>query len=71
MVERNLKCMKGLVRQLPCIEGSMMEEYMVYHNMLYVSEHLPKLASKLNLRPICDSNSNKNFEGEYLKGKCR
>ena len=49
----------------------MMEGYMVYQKMLYVSEYLPKLASKLNLRRICDPNSNNNFEGEYLKGKGR
>ena len=69
MVERNLKFMKGLVRQRACAEGSMMEGYMVYQNMLYVSEYLPNLASKLNLHCICDPNSSNNFEGEYMKGK--
>ena len=69
MVERHLKFMKGLVRQRARVEGSMMEGYMVYQNMLYVSEYLPKLASKLNLRRICDPDSTNNFEGEYLKGK--
>ena len=69
MVERHLKFMKGLVRQWERDEGSMMEGYMVYQNMLYVSEYLPKLASKLNLCCICDPDSNNNFEGEYLKGK--
>ena len=49
----------------------MVEEYMVYHNMMYISEYLPKLASKLNLGRICDPNSNNNFEVEYLKGKGR
>ena len=49
----------------------MMEGYMVYQNMLYVSEYLPKLASKLNLRCICDPDSNNYFEGEYLNGKGR
>ena len=49
----------------------MMEGYTVYQNMLYVSEYLPNLVSKLNLRRICDPNSNNNFEGEYLKGKGR
>ena len=47
----------------------MMEGYMVYQNMLYVSEYIPNLASKFNLRRICDPDSNNNFEGEYLKGK--
>ena len=71
MVERHLKFMKGLVRQQAHNEGSMMEGYMVYQNMLYVSEYLPKLVSKLNLRRICDLDSNSNFEGEYLKVKSR
>ena len=71
MVERHLKFMKGLVRQLAHPEGSMMEGYMVYQNMLYVSEYLPILVSKLNLCRICDPDSNNNFEGEPLKGKGR
>ena len=45
--------------------------YVVYQNMLYVSEYIPNLVSKLNLRCICDPDSNNNFEGEYLKGKGR
>ena len=49
----------------------MMEGYMVYQNMLYVSEHLPNLASKLNLRRICDPKYNNKFEGEHLKEKGR
>ena len=35
----------------------MMEGHMVYHNMLYIIEYLPILASKLNLGHICDPNS--------------
>ena len=49
----------------------MREGYMVYQNMLYVSEYLLNLQSKLNLRRICGPISNNNFEGEYLKGKVR
>ena len=71
MVERHLKFMKGLVRKQAHLEGSMLERYMVYQNMLYVSEYLPLLASKLNLRHICDPDSNHKFEGEKLKGECR
>ena len=63
--------MKGLVRQRAHVEGSLMEGYMVYQNMLYIIEYLPNLASKLNLRRICYPDSNNNFEGEYLKGKGR
>ena len=50
MVERQLKFMKGLVRQRTHVEGYMMEGYTVYQNMLYVREYLPILASKLNLK---------------------
>ena len=71
MVERHLKFVKGLVRQRAHAEGSMMEGYIVYQNMLYVSEYLPILASKLNLRRICDQESNNNFKGKYLNGKGR
>ena len=71
MVERHLKFMKGLGRQPAHPKGSMMEGYAVYQNMLYVSEYLPFLASKLNLCHICDPDSNNKFEGEQLKGKGR
>ena len=60
-----------LVRKKACVDGSMIEGYMVYQNMLYIVEYLPNLALKLNLSRICDPNSNNNFEGEYLKGKGR
>ena len=60
--------MKGLVRKRARVEGSMMEGYMVYQNMMYISEYIHKLASNLNLGRICDPHSNNNFEGEYLKG---
>ena len=69
MVERHLKFMKGLVRQRAYAEGLMMEGYTLYQNMLYVSECLPILVSKLSLHHICDPDSNKKFEGEKLKGK--
>ena len=71
MVERHLKFMKGLVRQRARANGSMMEGYMLYQKMLYVSEYVPNLASKLILWCICDPHSNNKFEGEYLKGKGR
>ena len=40
------------MRQQEHSEGSMMEGYMVYQNMLYVSEYLPILESKLNLQTL-------------------
>ena len=71
MVERHMKFMNDLIRQQKHDEGSMMEGYTVYQNMLYISEYLPNLALKLNLHRICDLDSNNNFEGEYMKGKGR
>ena len=71
MLERHLKFLKGLVRQRAHREGFLIEGYMVYQNMIYITEYLPKLAAKLNLGRICDLDSNKNFEGEYLIGKGR
>ena len=69
MVARHLEIMKGLVRQRAHVEGSMMEGYTIYQNMLYSNEYLPFLSSKLNLCRICDPDSNHKFEGEKLKGK--
>ena len=63
--------MKGLVTQRARVEGSMMEGYTVYQNMLYMSEYIPNLSSKLNLHCICDPEFNNKFEGEHLKGKYR
>ena len=71
MVERHLKFIKGLLRHRAHAKGSMMKGYKAYQNMLYVSEYIPILASKLNLCRICDPDSNNKFEGEQLKGKGR
>jgi hypothetical protein len=45
MVERHLKSLKALVRQRACPEGSMVEGYMVYQSMVYISQYLHKLAT--------------------------
>ena len=59
----------GLVRQRTHLEGSMMDGYMVYQNMMYISEYIPKLMSNINLDHIWDPNSIKKFEGDQLMGK--
>ena len=69
MVERNLKFMKGFVRQRERVEGSMMDGYMVYQNMLYVSEYIPNLVSKLNLLRICDQTPITILKGSTRRGK--
>jgi hypothetical protein len=44
MVERQLKSLKAFVRQRECLEGSIVEGYMVYQCMVYISQYIPKLA---------------------------
>ena len=65
MVERHLKSLKDLVRQRARHEGSMVEGYMVYDSMVYISQYLPKLAVDC----IWDVNLIKVFEREQLLGK--
>ena len=71
MVERYLKSLKDLVGQIECLEGSMVEEYMVYQSMVYISQYLPKLATTMHVDRIWVANSIKTFEGEYMLGKGR
>jgi hypothetical protein len=73
MVERYLKFLKDLVRQRAHLEGSMVEGYMVYQTMVYITEYIPVLYFiNINLdRRISDPNSINKFEGEYLMGKGR
>jgi hypothetical protein len=63
MVERNLKSLKDLVRQRTCPEGSMVEGYMVYQNMVYINQYLPKIVASINVDHIWDVNSINKFEG--------
>ena len=52
MVERYLKFIKGLVRQTTHPEGSMVEGYMVYQTMVYISKYFLKFASKIHVDHI-------------------
>ena len=69
MVERHLKSLKALVRQRPHPEGSMVEGYMVYQTMVYITEYLPKFASNIHVDRIWDLEPFKKLDGEYLMGK--
>jgi hypothetical protein len=74
MVERHLKSLNALVRQRAHPEGSMVEGYMVYQSMVYISQYLPKLAAPTMhaVDHIWDVNSIKKFEyQELLLGKGR
>jgi hypothetical protein len=64
MVERHLKSLKALVRQRACPEGSLVEGYMVYQSMVYISQYIPKLAVPAMHRVdhIWDVNSIKKIE---------
>jgi hypothetical protein len=69
MVERQLKLLKDFVRQRAHLEGSMVEGYMVYQFMVYISQYLPKLAENMNVPRIWYLDSINKFEGEVLLGK--
>ena len=69
MVEGQLNSLKDIVRQRACPEGSIVEGYMVYQCMVYISEYLPKLAENMNVPHIWHLNSINKFEGEVLLGK--
>ena len=71
MVERHLKFMKGLVQQRENAKGSMVEGYMVYQTIVYISEYFLKFVANIHVDHIWDPNSNEKFEGEYLMGKGR
>jgi hypothetical protein len=70
MVERQLKLLKDFVRQRARLEGSMVEGYILYQCMAYISQYLPKLAKNMNVSHICHLDSINKFEGEVLLGKC-
>jgi hypothetical protein len=71
MVERHLKSLKDLVRQIERPEGSMVEGYMVYESMVYIIQYLPKLEAQAMhvVDFIWDVNSIKKIEREPLLGK--
>ena len=71
MVERHLKFIKGLVSQRTNPRGSMVEGYMVYQTMVYITKYLPKFASNIYVDHIWDLEPCKQLEGEYLMGKGR
>ena len=69
MVERHLKFMKGLGGQRAHPEGFVVEGYLLYQIMVYISKYLPKSISKLHVDHIWNPNSINRFEGEYMMGK--
>jgi hypothetical protein len=66
MVEKHLKSLNALIRQRACHEVSMVEGYMVYQIMVYITQYIPKKDASINVDPIWDVNSINKFEGENL-----
>ena len=71
MMERKLKSLMDIVRQRARPEGYVVEGYMAYQCMVYISEYLPKLAENMNVPRIWHLISINKFEGEVLLGKGR
>jgi len=49
----------------------MIEGYMVYRMMVYITQYLPKLVAKIHIDCIWNLDSIKKFEEEYLVGNGR
>ena len=71
MVERNLKELKAHFRQRARLEGSMVQGYIIYQSMVYISQYLPNLAKNINLPHTSHVNSINKFEGEVMLAKGR
>jgi hypothetical protein len=69
MVERHFKSLKAFFRQRTCPKGSIVEGYMVYQCMVYISQYLPKLLENMNVPRIWHLDSINKFEEEVLLGK--
>jgi hypothetical protein len=68
MVERHLKSLKALVRQRACPKGFMVEGYMVYQTLVYISDYIPDLGRKINMHCIWGVNNVKISKVEVLVG---
>ena len=49
----------------------MVEGYMLYESMVYISEYVPIIVTSMHVDQIWDVNSIKKFEEEHLLGKGR
>ena len=65
-VERHLKALKYLSRQKPYPKGFVVEGYIVYQSMVYISECLLEVESpNIDVPPIWDVESNTNMKGRF------
>ena len=68
---KHSKSIKDFVRKIARPEGSMVQGYMLYQSMVYISQYLPNLAKNINLPRIWHVESINKFEWEVLLGKGR
>ena len=52
LVERHLKALKGFSRQRAHLEGSMVEEYMLYQSNIYFSGYLHQIEGDMDVAPL-------------------
>ena len=69
MVEMHLNSLKYFARQRARPEGSIVQGYMLYQSMLYISQYIPNLAKNISLPCIWHVDSINKFEGEVMSGK--
>ena len=71
-VERHLKTLKDFFIQRSHPKCSMVNEYMVYQSVVYISEYIHEVASPhINVPHIWDVDSKKKYEGDFLLGNGR
>ena len=67
LVERYMKVLKQFVRQKARPEGSIVEGYMVFQEMVHLSEYLPQF--HIEAPRLWNYNQSQSFEGEKLEGE--
>ena len=70
MVDGNLNSLKDF-GQRECTKSPIVQGYMAYQSMVYISKYLQNLAKNINLPHIWHVNSINKFEGEVMLGKGR
>ena len=68
MVEMHLNSLKDFVRQREHHVVYMVQGYMLYQSMVYISQYLPNLSKNINL-PFGMSNPSTNLKGRSYWGK--
>ena len=69
MVERHLKSFKYFIRQRESLEGSMVEGYMIYQSLVYISEYISKSVAKSMRLAFGMSTPSTNLKGRFCLRK--